>query len=49
MVCSRDVGVDSPLGYTHNIVNVGDSGMVTLMWANEVFDLANPDTFRLEV
>ena len=38
-----------PPGYTHNIVNVGDTDMVTLMWANEVFDLANPDTFRLEV
>ena len=38
-----------PPGYTHNIVNVGNSDMVTLMWANEVFDPANPDTFRLEV
>ena len=38
-----------PPGYTHNIVNVGDTDMVTLMWANEVFDPANPDTFKLEV
>lgn len=38
-----------PPGYTHNIVNVGDTDMVTLMWANEVFDSANPDTFRMEV
>ena len=38
-----------PPGYTHNIVNVGDTDMVTLMWANEVFAPANPDTFRLEV
>ena len=38
-----------PPGYTHNIVNVGDTDMVTLMWANEVFDPTNPDTFRLEV
>ena len=38
-----------PPGYTHNIVNVGDTDMVTLMWANEVFDSENPDTFRLEV
>ena len=38
-----------PPGYTHNIVNVGDTDMVTLMWANEIFDPANPDTFRLEV
>lgn len=38
-----------PPGYTHNIVNVGDTDMVTLMWANEIFDPANPDTFRMEV
>ena len=38
-----------PPGYTHNIVNAGDTDMVTVMWANEVFDPANPDTFRLEV
>ena len=38
-----------PPGYTHNIINVGDTDMVTVMWANEVFDPANPDTFRLEV
>jgi len=38
-----------PPGYTHNIVNIGETDMVTLMWANEVFDPANPDTFRLEV
>jgi len=38
-----------PPGYTHNIVNAGDTDMVTVMWANEVFDPQNPDTFRLEV
>ena len=38
-----------PPGYTHNIVNVGDTDMVTVMWANEIFDPKNPDTFRLDV
>ena len=38
-----------PPGYTHNIVNVGDTDMVTVMWANEVFDPENPDTLRLDV
>ena len=41
--------VDIPPGYTHNIENTGDVDMVTLMWANEVFDPARPDTFRLPV
>ena len=38
-----------PPGYTHNIINEGDTDMVTLMWANEVFDPGRPDTFREEV
>lgn len=33
-------------GYTHNIINVSDTeNLVTIMWANEVFDEKNPDTF----
>ncbi|MBP9983490.1 MAG: capsular polysaccharide biosynthesis protein CapF [Prevotella sp.] len=41
--------VDIPVGYTHNIENLGDSDMVTIMWANEPFDPEKPDTFFLEV
>lgn len=41
--------VDIPPGYTHNIENLGDTDMVTIMWANEPFDSAKPDTFYLEV
>ena len=33
-------------GWTHNIINLSDSeDLVTLMWANEIFDSNNPDTF----
>ena len=33
-------------GYTHNIINLSDTeNLVTLMWANEVFDPQHPDTF----
>jgi UDP-2-acetamido-2,6-beta-L-arabino-hexul-4-ose reductase len=41
--------VDIPTGYTHNIENLGDSDMVTIMWANECFDPEKPDTYFLEV
>ncbi|NCB27663.1 MAG: SDR family oxidoreductase, partial [Bacteroidia bacterium] len=41
--------VDIPVGYTHNIENLGDTDMVTVMWVNEVFDKEKPDTFFLEV
>lgn len=41
--------VDIPTGYTHNIENLGDTDMVTIMWANEKFDPNKPDTYFLEV
>ncbi len=41
--------VDIPTGYTHNIENIGDTDMVTIMWANEAFDPEKPDTYFLEV
>lgn len=37
--------VDIPTGYTHNISNTGDTDLVTVMWCNEIFDPAKPDTF----
>lgn len=41
--------LDIPVGYTHNIENLGDSDMVTVMWVNEIFDSEHPDTFFLKV
>ena len=41
--------VDIPCGYTHNIENVGEGDMVTVMWANEAFDPAHPDTYPMPV
>lgn len=41
--------VDIPPGYTHNITNIGKSDLITLFWANEIFDTDKPDTFFLEV
>ena len=33
-------------GYTHNIINLSETeNLVTLMWANEQFDSAHPDTY----
>ncbi len=33
-------------GYTHNIINLSDTeDLVTVMWANELFDPEHPDTF----
>lgn len=41
--------VDIPVGYTHNIENLGDTDMVTIMWVNEPFEPDKPDTYYLEV
>ena len=41
--------VDIPVGYTHNIINEGDTDLVTFMWCNECFDPERPDTFFLKV
>ena len=41
--------VDIPTGYTHNIINEGDTDLVTVMWANEPFDPQKPDTYFLNV
>lgn len=33
-------------GYTHNIINLSETeNLVTVMWANEIFDPEHPDTF----
>ena len=32
-------------GWAHDITNIGDSDMVVMLWANEVFDRQRPDTY----
>ncbi|PKH10179.1 NAD-dependent epimerase/dehydratase family protein [Planomicrobium sp. MB-3u-38] len=41
--------VDIPTGYTHSIVNIGETDLVTVMWVNESFEPDKPDTHYLEV
>lgn len=41
--------VDIPPGYAHNIENVGQSDLYTLMWINERFDPADTDAYPLLV
>ncbi|ANQ53653.1 capsular polysaccharide biosynthesis protein CapF [Thermosipho sp. 1070] len=41
--------IDIPPGYTHNIENIGSTDLVTIIWANELFDPEKPDTYYLEV
>ncbi len=41
--------IEMTLHWTHNIQNIGDGEMKLLVWANEVFDPNDPDTFQEEV
>lgn len=41
--------IDIPVGYTHQIENIGSVDLITVMWANECFDKDHPDTYYVEV
>jgi UDP-2-acetamido-2,6-beta-L-arabino-hexul-4-ose reductase len=41
--------VETVPGWVHNITNVGASDMIVLLWANEIFDVARPDTIGCKV
>jgi len=41
--------IDIPPGYTHSIKNIGDKDLMTIFWANEIFNQNKPDTYFLEV
>lgn len=41
--------IDIPPGYVHSIENIGSEDSLTLMWANELYDPMNPDTYPMLV
>lgn len=41
--------VTIPVGYTHNIENIGDDEMILAIWCNELFDKEKPDTYFRKV
>jgi UDP-2-acetamido-2,6-beta-L-arabino-hexul-4-ose reductase len=41
--------VETIPGWAHDVTNVGEGIMVSLLWANEVFDRERPDTVQREV
>lgn len=41
--------VETVPGWTHDITNVGNDELVCMLWANEIFDRDNPDTFACPV
>ena len=47
--CDQPEVVETVPGWSHDITNVGDEEMVVMLWANEIFDPENPDTFASKV
>jgi UDP-2-acetamido-2,6-beta-L-arabino-hexul-4-ose reductase len=45
----QPVVVETIPGWAHDITNIGDDEMLVLLWANEIFDRARPDTIAAEV
>ena len=41
--------IEIPPGYTHNLINIGETDLYTLIWANEVFDKRYPDTYPCSI
>lgn len=41
--------VEIPPGYVHNITNIGQGDLVTIMWASEIYSPDKPDTIPLTV
>jgi UDP-2-acetamido-2,6-beta-L-arabino-hexul-4-ose reductase len=41
--------VETIPGWAHDITNVGSDEMVVMLWANEIFDRARPDTYTAPV
>jgi UDP-2-acetamido-2,6-beta-L-arabino-hexul-4-ose reductase len=37
--------VETVPGWTHDITNIGNEELIVMLWANEVFDRARPDTY----
>ena len=43
--CEHSEIVETIPGWAHDVTNVGSGKMLVIVWANEVFDRENPDTY----
>ena len=45
----KPIIVDTIPGWSHEITNIGEDEMIVMLWANEIFDKDNPDTFTFKI
>jgi UDP-2-acetamido-2,6-beta-L-arabino-hexul-4-ose reductase len=43
------VVVETVPGWSHDITNIGNNEMIAMIWANEIYDPCNPDTFAFKL
>jgi UDP-2-acetamido-2,6-beta-L-arabino-hexul-4-ose reductase len=41
--------VETVPGWSHDITNIGETEMIVMLWANEIFDRERPDTYTMAV
>jgi UDP-2-acetamido-2,6-beta-L-arabino-hexul-4-ose reductase len=41
--------VETVPGWAHDVTNIGSSELIVMLWANEIFDRARPDTIAMKV
>lgn len=41
--------VDMPVGWAHNITNIGEGTLITQFWISELYDSEEPDTIQCDV
>ena len=46
---AKPIVVETVPGWTHDITNIGDTTLIAMLWANEVFDRERPDTIAEKV
>lgn len=48
--CDQEMKVIETIpGWAHDITNIGNNNLIVLLWASEVFDRNNPDTYSFEM
>ena len=41
--------VETVPGWAHDITNIGDEDLIVMLWANEIFNITQPDTITYEI
>lgn len=49
LASENTVIVESIPGWSHDIKNIGNDELIVMLWANEIFDKENPDTYIFEI